>query len=105
MKWFQSNWPALLAIVMLGGAIFPIEYYAYYQLMNWVVVGAAILTAFKAYKQSKEGLMWIFIIVAVIFNPVAPIHLRTDVWHILDVVGILLFLISFVRLRQKKAKA
>ncbi len=100
MTWIQHNWLKVLAIIMLGVSIAPIPYYAFYQLMNWVVVLAAGLVILDSHQKDSEVLMWTFVFVAVLFNPLAPFYLRTDIWHIADVIVILLFLLSFVALRK-----
>jgi hypothetical protein len=102
MTWIQNNWLTVLAVALLAGSIYPIPYFAYYQLMNWVVVGAALTVAWQAYKTNKTFIMWLFVFIAVVFNPIAPLHLRTDVWHIADVLAILLFVASFFLIEAKK---
>jgi hypothetical protein len=94
MTFIHTHWLKFLAIAMLAGSLLPIPYFAYYQLMNWVVVGASILLAWDYFKQKKELLMWLFIAVAVVFNPIAPFHLRIDIWQLLDIAVIGLFLLS-----------
>lgn len=76
--------------------------FAYYQLMNWVVVGAGLTTAYQAHKQGKEMLAWLFIAVAVVFNPIAPINLRADIWRMTDIVVALCFLFSLFLVPAEK---
>lgn len=99
---FHMNWLQAVAILMLAGALAPVPYFAYYQLMNWVVVGAAGIVAWRAYEMNRLSVMWVFIFVAVVFNPLAPLHLRADVWQIVDIVAAVLFLLSFAMLYKKK---
>jgi hypothetical protein len=100
MTWIKNNWLRILAAIMLACSILPIPYFAYYQLMNWVVVAAAIVVAWTAYQTKKEWAMWLFILIAIIFNPIAPLHLRTDIWQILDLVAALLFILSVPLVRK-----
>ena len=100
-QWIQDNWLKLLAIALALGALAPIPYYAYFQLMNWVVVGAALMTAWQAYKLGKLFPAWLFVLVAVVFNPLAPFYFSADVWRIADVVVAALFLVSFFLIRPK----
>ena len=99
--WLQDNWLKLLAIAMALGALAPVSYYAYFQLMNWVVVGAALMTAWQAYKQKSLWIVWLFALVAVVFNPLAPLYLQADIWRIADVVVAALFVISFFLVKPK----
>ncbi len=101
MNWIQYNWLKVVAIAMVLTAILPIPYFAYYQLMNWVVVGAAIVTALQARALKMEWAMWLFILVAVVFNPIAPMYMRADVWQIADIVVAVLFILSFFIVRPK----
>ncbi len=101
---FTQNWLKLLAIVLILGAVQPFLSlpFAYYQIMNWVVVGASILSAKMADRFSRPFLTWLFIFIAVIFNPIAPIYLRADVWQITDLVTALIFAFSLVFLKGKR---
>ncbi len=101
MTWINNNWLKVVAIVMVLAAILPIQYFVYYQLMNWVVLGAAVVTALQAREMKNEFWMWLFILVAVVFNPIAPLHLRADVWQIADIVVALLFIISILLIKPK----
>ncbi len=103
LTWLEQNWLKVLAIGMVLGALFSVPYFAYYQLMNWVVVGAAVVTAWQALRQGSEWLMWVFIVVAVVFNPLAPLYFRADVWQIADIVAALLFTASFFLIRTRKS--
>jgi FtsH-binding integral membrane protein len=100
------NWLKLLAIIMVLAAFANLSFlpYAYYQLMNWVVAGAAVAVAMHSYQRDYYFLMWIFALVAVIFNPLAPIYLRADVWKVTDIVAALLFVISLFVVRPVAKK-
>lgn len=100
--WLQDNWLKVLAIALALGALAPIPYFAYFQLMNWVVVGAALVTAWQAYKLNKLWLTWIFALVAVVFNPLAPFYFSGDVWRFTDIVVSLLFVASFFLVKPTK---
>ncbi|HEY4516765.1 hypothetical protein A2763_00960 [Candidatus Kaiserbacteria bacterium RIFCSPHIGHO2_01_FULL_54_36] len=101
MAWVRDNWLKVLAILLVLGALTDVPYYAYYQLMNWVVVGAALVTAWQAYKLNKDWLMWLFVLVAVVFNPLAPFYFSADMWRIADVIVAILFLASFFLIKPK----
>ena len=109
MKTFMhKNWLSLVAIVMLAVVLvssFTASFalpYAYYQLMNWVVVGASVVTAMYAKKIGRPCAMWVFALIAVIFNPIAPLYLGTLTWEIADIVAIVLIVVSFFALKEKK---
>jgi hypothetical protein len=104
MDWIKNNWLSVLASALLVGALFSIEFFVYYQLMNWIVVGASIMVAIRAKQSNKEWLMWVFAFVAVVFNPLAPLYLRTDVWQIVDIVAVLMFIVTFFLFRTQTGK-
>ena len=54
--WLDDNWLKLLAIIFLLGtfANFP---YAYFQLTNWIVTGAALMTSNQAKEKIKTVAM------------------------------------------------
>ena len=97
----QNRGLQILAIIMLGGALFSVPFYAYYQLMNWVVMGTAIVLAWTAHKQHAIWHQWVFVLIAVLFNPLAPFHLRADIWQIVDIIAILCFIISLLSSKKK----
>ena len=73
-----------LAIAMLLGS-FAHWPYGYYQLLHWVACGAAAWTVLVAHEAKKPGWMWGMVAVAVLFNPLAPIHLAKGVWKVVDI--------------------
>jgi hypothetical protein len=102
MTWIKQYWLQVLAIVALLGALgaWP---FAYYQLMNWIVLGAALSTAWMAYQRKQEAVAWLFLAVAVVFNPLAPLYLGPAVWKIADCIAAALFALSFLLLPMRKA--
>ena len=99
--WIKENWLALVAIVLALGALTPTLPFAYYQIMNWVVAGAALMGAYSAYKGSRTVMQWILIASAVVFNPVAPLYFSTQVWQVADAIVVLVLASSFYFNRNK----
>ncbi len=99
--WIRDNWLKVIAIGLALGALAPVPYFAYFQLMNWIVVGAALMTVLQAYKQNSLWIVWVFAFVAVIFNPVAPLYFSPDVWRIADITVAALFALSFFLVKPK----
>ena len=60
--------------------------YGYYTLLRFVVCGVG---AYGVYFSSEiiisKGWAWIFGIIAILFNPIIPIHLDRDTWAVIDV--------------------
>ena len=97
-----TSWLSIVAIVMLAGVFVPVFTnsgelpFAYFQLMNWAVVIAAIARGYEAHKMGNMMIgVLIFGVIAVVFNPIAPIYLRADIWQMVDVVAAIFFIASF----------
>ena len=91
--------PSIAATAMLLGALAQWPY-GYYQLLRWAVCGVAIFVAISAYRWQKLWAIWLFGFVAVLFNPLIPVHLSRDVWQPIDVICAILFIFAAVVLRE-----
>jgi len=85
----------ITAFILFGGlARWP---YGYYQLLRWITCAAAVFVAFTAYQWQKIWAVWVFGFVAVLFNPLVPIHLSREIWQPIDAgCALLFFVIAFV---------
>ncbi|HEX3100129.1 MAG TPA: DUF6804 family protein [Patescibacteria group bacterium] len=101
-NFLENHWLKLLAVLMLLGVMTNYFPFFYYQLMNWVVVGAALTAAWQFKKLSYQWLSWFFVLVAVVFNPIQPLLLQQNVWRILDIIAAALFLLVVIFLKPKK---
>jgi len=93
--------PALIAAAMLLGALTALPY-GYYQLLRFVVCGVGVYVAYTAYNWQKMWAMWLFAFIAVLFNPLIPIHLSREIWQPIDAVCALLFATVAFVLRKPK---
>lgn len=84
---------------MLLAAIPPMWPYAYYQLMRIVVCIAAALAAYHAYKTSRTGWVWVLGATAILFNPIAPIHLDKESWVVPDLIGAIVMFVAAAKLK------
>lgn len=79
----------IAASVVIGAMLFALlpMPYGYYQVMRWVVCGAMI---FLAVDSGKAGSAWVYVwgILAGIYNPVVPVHSTREIWGIVNVVTI-----------------
>lgn len=84
---------------MLLIALAPLPY-GYYQLMRLVVCICAGVIAYR--RHGEEGFTaWTIALtaLAVLFNPLIPIHLTREVWSVLNVISSALLAFNFVRMR------
>lgn len=102
-KAFLDRWPHLLpslvACTMLLAALWEWPY-GYYRFLRWVVCAAAVFTAWWAFTEEKVWATWLFGFVAVLFNPVLPIHLTRPIWQVVDVGTAAVFLVLAAVLRR-----
>lgn len=103
--WITANWSRLAAILLIAGVLVaPLSNitlpFAYFQLMNWVVVVASLVTVWQAYTQNNTFFVALFGLIAIVFNPIAPFYLRSDLWQIADVAVLLLFVLALFTVRS-----
>ncbi len=91
--------PAIIAAVMLLAAVAPLPY-GYYQFLRWVICGISIFIAVEAYNWGKKWAAWLFGPIAVLFNPLIPIHLTKEIWQLIDLGCALLFSLSLLFLAK-----
>ncbi|MCK4252342.1 hypothetical protein KAX97_12910 [candidate division WOR-3 bacterium] len=76
----------------------------YYTLLRFVVCGATAYGTFLAVRFKQISWVWIFGIVAVLFNPIFPIHLERSTWVIIDVSVALILIVSIFLFSETKSK-
>jgi hypothetical protein len=85
----------LIAAGLLFGALAR-HSYDYYTMLRWVVCGVSAFAAVRAADAQQIGWLWAFAIVALLFNPVIPVHLKRDTWVLIDFGTAVFLLISVV---------
>ena len=91
-----------IAAAFLFIALVPDLPYGYYQILRWVVCAAACFSAYSGMVKERHGWMGIFAVIAVLFNPIFPIHLTREVWQPIDVIVGIIFLCSLGLYRKQK---
>lgn len=91
--------PCIIAAAMLLLALrkWP---YDYYRLLRFVTCAVAVLVAYCAYAWRKWWAAWLFGFVAVLFNPLLPIHLKRQTWQVIDPAAAALFLVAAILLAK-----
>lgn len=94
-------WFAPVAVLIL--ALFPMPY-GFYTLMRFVVCGAAVVLAYQEYQRVQVLSGWIaaFSFIALLFNPLAPVHLSRAIWSPIDVAVAIFFLAHWRWLRVRR---
>ncbi len=69
--------------------------YDYYTLLRLIVCVISIYCLYVSYRHKLESWVWIFAIIAVLFNPLFPIYLDKTIWIVIDFLVVAIYGISF----------
>lgn len=95
MKW--------VAIAALLGAVVWRSSASYEILLQFAVCAGAILVVFQAGVAEKYFWAAVFIAIAVLFNPIAPVALSSRTFLLLDLSCLAMFLVSLTALKTETA--
>lgn len=88
-----------IAMILLLIAVFPLPYF-YYQVLRWIITGLALYLGFESHEKKDKNWTFVFIIVAIMFNPIISIHLMKEAWIIVDLVTAGIFLTHNITLKN-----
>jgi len=91
------------AAVLLLWALSP-HSIGYYSVLRWVTCGVGCYLTTIAVDQKKLYWIWVFGAIAILFNPLIPIHFDKHSWRILDVITGVVFLASIMYCREDHLK-
>ena len=100
-NFLKENWLKLLVAGVLIGALWN-HPYSYYQFLRWITTIGSGYLAYKYAQTERFGWMWIFISLAILFNPIAPFYLQKETWQKFNLIGAVIFLISVFHNSQRK---
>jgi hypothetical protein len=86
--------PALMLVAALGP--WP---YGYYMLLRLVVCLASIAIAWRL-REGSGPLMWAFVALAILYNPIVKVPLSREVWMVMNLISLAPF--GFVGLRPNR---
>lgn len=89
---------ALVIILLLAVLNLP---YGYYTLLRWVVTAGTIFLIWVAYKLEKRVFVWIMTVIAILFNPIAPIYLAKETWVVIDFIIAITFIVSIFKIKAQ----
>jgi hypothetical protein len=78
--------------------------YGYYVFLRWAVTGTALFVLWKALEINKKRWVLIMTAIAILFNPITPIHLDKETWTIIDLIIAGTFLISIFKIKNNETK-
>ena len=103
MTWLRSRphfVPCLIAAVMALVAIADLPY-GYYTLMRLVVCATAVFVLVVAARGGQMWAVWVYSIIALLFNPVVPVHLTKGLWQPLDFIAGAVLIIAAIFVHRK----
>jgi len=91
----------IIPIIMLFGALgqWP---YGYFVLLRWVVTAGAIIVVINAFDKNIDWAKIVFIFIAILFNPIAPVHLSREIWSHIDIVAGIIFVFAYCKVIVRK---
>lgn len=100
-KNIASGIAILMLLLAIPSGVWP---YGYYILLRWVIAGIALFVLWVAYELKMTGWSWLMGGIAILFNPVIPIHLDKATWVVIDIIVAILFLASIFKIRIYERK-
>lgn len=92
----------LAAVLLLCLAPMPYGYFTLVRILATVVFG---VYAYKCYAAKKEGLTWVFVTLALLFQPFAKVGLGRTIWNIIDVIVAIGLIVLFFMEWKKGGKS
>lgn len=99
-----KNIVSIISIILLLLAIPAIWPYGYYILLRWVIAVSAIFLIWVAYNFKKTFWLFLMGIIALLFNPITPIHLNKETWIVIDLIVAIIFLVSIFKIKTHERK-
>jgi len=80
-----------LTSIMLFIAIAPLPY-GYYTILRIITTGVFLWSSFIMLENNESILPWVFILLAIIFNPILKVYFPKEIWAVIDIFsGLLIF--------------
>lgn len=82
---------AFVVAVLLFCAILPLPY-GYYTFLRLTTCLGGLFLAHELYKQQQQNTAILLIGIALLFNPIIPVHLSRGIWFSIDIMSAMAFL-------------
>jgi hypothetical protein len=94
------------AVLFVGAAHDHLPYlpYGYYTVLRIVAAGTFIWAFIVSYSRKGALLPWIYLLLAILFNPVLKVPLTQDYWMIVNITGGALLLLTMHKIKRKSAR-
>lgn len=81
-----GNLVRAVAAFLLVWALLP-HRYSYFTILRWVVCPVGAYSAVEAWQKHRMGVVWLCVVLALLFNPLLPVHLDRGTWEVVDIFG------------------
>ena len=98
----MKNLIAIIAAAFLFSALIDGLPYGFFFLLRLIVCSCSVLISWQAYRFKKVKWVGIYIFIALLFNPLIPIHLSREVWGGIDFAVGVFFVFTVFLLKLKK---
>ena len=99
---FRHHWILWAGpVVVLVAALLPWPY-GYYNFLRFCICGAASFLAYQQWTHDDAASKWVVILgaIALLYNPLVPIHLTREIWTVLNIGTAMAFVGHFRSLRR-----
>ena len=69
--------------------------YGYYQLTRMICLVGFSFLAYRSFKEEKVNLAFVYLGLAILFQPIVKISLGRNIWNLIDIIVALTLLVSF----------
>ena len=76
--------------------------YGFYNLVRFVAMIVFAIYAYTYYEKKSNKLAIIFLSLAILFQPLLPIHLGRDLWDVIDVIVAIFLIALHIKEHYKK---
>lgn len=94
-------WLKVIAIALLLLSLVKLPY-GYYTFLRIFITGTALFSAFIYYKKQQIFWLIVMVLITILFNPIIPIHFRSETWKLIDMCTVLVLLICIFAVKEYK---
>lgn len=84
--------------LLIGIANLP---YGYYVMLRFLVCGVSVYGAYISSNINNKFWLWTLGIIALLFNPIIPIHMDKESWVVIDFITAVIMLVSIFFIKDK----
>ncbi len=90
----NKNIAIIISAILLFLAMIEGWPYGFFTLLRLVVFGTTAYFSWLAYRSKRQTWTWSFGFIALVFNPLIPLHLGRDFWMAIDLLVAVFLIIS-----------